>query len=318
MVLDDNRAIAALLATSVISFAPSIILVLFPDFGASSLPLSLGKCLAAGGLLGDVFLHVLPHAASDEEGSMEKVGQLILVGFCVFMIFDMLVRTMNGESGHNHHGLNAKPEQSVKVSKSWWHLFSSSTVLLNLVADSLHNFTDGLAIGASFGSSRHAADASLLSLVKSSGGIASTSVLVHEIPHELGDFSVLMSEGFSKWQAITLQAVTAIAAFMGTIAGLIATQVDGSGDKLMPFTAGGFIYLAAVSILPEILEENGCYKRRICQMIAFLSGIAFLHAVSVLEHAEGCGAHGHHHGYDHDHQHEHHHDHHLENHHHEL
>ena len=87
---------------------------------------------------------------------------------------------------------------------------------------------------------------------------------MHEIPHELGDFSILMSEGFSKWQAITLQAVTAIAAFMGTCFGLVVTQGGhGKEDALMPFTAGGSVYLACYNILSEILEDNGkCYNKR--------------------------------------------------------
>ena len=61
-----------------------------------------------------------------------------------------------------------------------------------------------------------------------------------------------MSEGFSKWQAITLQAVTAIAAFMGTCFGLVVTQGGhGKEDALMPFTAGGFVYLACCNILSD-------------------------------------------------------------------
>jgi len=305
---DASSSVAALIATSTISFAPSIILVLFPNFQSDSLALSLGKCLAAGGLLGDVFLHVLPHAS---EHDPEAVGWMLLIGFCSFFLFDLIVRSVNGGHCHKHgHGdgkaVNGDSKGEGK-GKSWSEIFTSSTVLLNLAADSLHNFTDGLSIGASFGAaSGHSHEMTVFELIQSRGGVASLSVLFHEIPHELGDFSVLMSEGFSKTQAIVLQAVTAIAAFLGTIVGLAAIHLDGVGDALMPFTAGGFIYLASVTILPDVLAEEKGPRRRLLQFLSFLAGIAFLHLVSIMEHNEGeCHGHGHGHGHNHGHHHGH-------------
>ena len=177
----DNRSIAALLATATISFAPSVILTLFPNFNQvdGSVFFTLGKCLAAGGLLGDVFLHVLPHAAGGGEHAGEEVGQMLLVGFSVFMMFDMFVRTVNGNGSsckHSHADHNgngySNGTSSLAMKKNWTDLFSSSTVLLNLVADSLHNFTDGLTIGASFGASSYSDKASVFSVMQSSGGIA--------------------------------------------------------------------------------------------------------------------------------------------------
>ena len=306
----DASTAAALLATSTISFAPSIILVLFPNFDTDSVALSLGKSLAAGGLLGDVFLHTLPHSQAHDNGN---VGVWVLVGFCSFLAMDMLVRTVNGGShtharSHSSHANNGTKEDVVTITSSsappTVDKFASSKVLLNLAADSLHNFTDGVAIGTSFAASPTGVDASVLSVIRSRGGLASLSVLFHEIPHELGDFSVLVSEGFTKWQAIAMQGVTAIAAFLGTLFGLAAFHLDGLGHVLMPFTSGGFVYLAAVSILPEILEEEGCAKRKAANFFAFLTGIAFLQAVAILEHSEGgCG---HNHGNVHDDHHDHH------------
>eukprot|EP00814_Leptocylindrus_danicus_P020701 CAMPEP_0116039826 /NCGR_PEP_ID=MMETSP0321-20121206/23895_1 /TAXON_ID=163516 /ORGANISM="Leptocylindrus danicus var. danicus, Strain B650" /LENGTH=328 /DNA_ID=CAMNT_0003519325 /DNA_START=1 /DNA_END=987 /DNA_ORIENTATION=- len=320
----NAQTIAALLATSTISFAPSIILVLFPNFDTDSLALSLGKSLAAGGLLGDVFLHTLPHSQHDDKDV--NVGAWVLVGFCSFLAMDMLVRTVNGNDhdhhdnhahnkGHSHSHSHANTNGTTKSTETTYTAsvdkFASSTVLLNLAADSLHNFTDGVAIGTSFAASSPttSVDTSVLSVIRSRGGLASLSVLCHEIPHELGDFSVLVSEGFTKWQAIAMQGITAIAAFLGTLFGLAAFHLDGLGHVLMPFTSGGFVYLAAVSILPEILEEKGCAKRKAANFFAFLMGIAFLQAVAILEHSEGGCGHGHGHGHGHHDHHEHEHGH---------
>ena len=96
---------------------------------------------------------------------------------------------------HHHHG-TVWESLTTHLSASGW---------LNLLADSMHNFTDGIALGASFGSTGS----------KGLGTAALLSVLFHEIPHELSDFTILVESGMSKWQAIQAQFLTAVAAFIG-------------------------------------------------------------------------------------------------------
>ena len=333
----SEAIIAALLSTLLISLAPNIILFLSPNFGSNdgtakrqNAVLSIGQALAAGGLLGDVFLHTLPHAYADEAAdhhhhdgkdshAAEKasIGLMVLIGFTVFFCFDLLVRSVGGDA-HHHHG-HCHDDQSAnqhatqsdtgnkeeKEEKGTSRIFNS-TILLNLAADSLHNFTDGLAIGASFAASAgHHHNESVISLLKSRGGMASLSVLAHELPHELGDFSILVSNGMSKRQAIVAQFSTAVAAFVGTIVGLMASTFDDTlgHEVLLPFVSGGFVYLAACSILPELLEQrNVGLILRSTQVLAFGAGIGFMQLVAVLEDMEGD--HHHHHHHDHgDHRH---------------
>ena len=226
--------------------------------------------------MGDVFLHTLPDCFADamhgnDGTSGEDVGIRVLMGFGVFLILDVIVRSFEGGEGHNHNhhshsGDSAKKKSSNKANtnnvtpKSQWRLLCSSAVLLNLIGDALHNFTDGLAIGASFAASSDIMEtssssklldnttsslmawiSSSLTLLKSRGGLASISVLLHEIPHELGDFATLVNAGMSRNMAIGMQFVTAIAAMIGTAVGLFSSQIiDGLGhDVLLPFTAGG-------------------------------------------------------------------------------
>eukprot|EP00978_Attheya_sp_CCMP212_P021011 scaffold60862_cov48-Attheya_sp.AAC.1 len=196
----------------------------------------------------------------------------------------------------------------------------SSKVLLNLTADALHNFTDGLAIGASFAASAvvvvSAQNGSMAEadywgevgrLLRSRGGLATVSVLLHEIPHELGDFAILMAAGCTKAQAIGAQFFTALAALAGTAVGL---YLGGTWDALIPMTAGGFIYLAASTLLPELLSQSQHHSLsvRIGQLLSFASGIAFMMTVSLLEHHDE-NSHHHHHQHHHE-QHPPHHDHH--------
>ncbi|KAL3798408.1 hypothetical protein HJC23_005061 [Cyclotella cryptica] len=280
-------ALAAFLSTGLISLAPNVLLFLFPNYAASSSShssanrawLSLGQALAVGGLMGDVFLHTLPdcfadsgghhtpdnhsrsnhHESHDHEGGRhvagEEIGVRVLAGFAAFLALDILVRSLEDGHGHNHSldKTNGHSNTFKKNSfKSQWRLVLSSAVLLNLLGDALHNFTDGLAIGATFAASQISSHSfgtsstvswltSAFSLLKSRGGLASMSVFLHEIPHELGDFATLVNAGMSRNMAIGMQFLTSIAAFMGTALGLFSSHIiEGLGhDVLLPFTAGG-------------------------------------------------------------------------------
>ncbi|KAL7500991.1 hypothetical protein ACHAWT_010576 [Skeletonema menzelii] len=315
---------AAFLSTGFISLLPNVLLFLFPAFAENSsadsqMILSFGQSLAVGGLLGDVFLHTLPDCFADAAASSNHhnhshddhkhdhhdhhhsheggiVGLLVIAGFATFLVLDMCVRFLEEKFGgggctHKHPHNDDKEEKATKQQSAT--LFLSSSVLLNLLGDSLHNFTDGLAIGATFAASEiHSHDASVFSLIKSRGGLATASVFFHEVPHELGDFATLLNAGFSRNMAIGAQFLTAIAAFVGTAFGLYSSHlIEGLGHEvLLPFTAGGFLYLASCTILPEILATPGGIKVRFFQLVSFAVGVAFLYAAGQME--EGGHSHG--------------------------
>ena len=293
--VSQNAIIAALSSTALISLAPNVLLLLFPRYasgeGAQSSILALGQAMGAGGLLGDVFLHTIPHANGGGD-----VGLWILLGFTIFLVADMLLRWVGG--GHSHDHSEKGGEKKGGGTNRHHEEMKTSAILLNLAADAMHNFTDGLAIGASFAITTDP-DASVLSLLKSRGGIATLSILCHEIPHELSDFAILVRNGYSKKQAIMAQFGTAVAAMAGTV---VAIVLEGfAGEALIYITAGGFVYLAACTILPELLEEKATLPFRLQQLMFFLAGIAFLYAVGWLEEMDG-GHVGHSHGH---HQHAH-------------
>ena len=80
---------------------------------------------------------------------------------------------------------------------------------LNLAADCFHNFTDGLAVGASFLAG------------ESIGMITTLTILFHEVPHEIGDFAILIQSGVPRNKAIALQLLTAVGAVTGCAVSLI-------------------------------------------------------------------------------------------------
>ena len=135
---------------------------------------------------------------------------------------------------------------------------------LNLAADAAHNFTDGLMLGANFLSGPR------------QGLSATLAILFHEVPHEVGDVAILMQAGFSKWAAIRAQLSTALGALLGTLVGLAAGRTNSA--LLQCFTAGGFIYVATVDVLPSLLRECSP-KQSALELLAMGAGIYLMYLV---------------------------------------
>eukprot|EP00981_Chlorochromonas_danica_P006243 scaffold1319_cov204-Ochromonas_danica.AAC.10 len=144
---------------------------------------------------------------------------------------------------------------------------------LNLLADSMHNLTDGLAIGAAYaaGGGTGIAGATVL------------SVLFHELPHEIGDYTILVQNGLSKWQAIRMQFITAGAAFLGTALGLQTMNYRVLQTLLLSLTSGGFVYVAAVTVLPEVVHHRSTGKQLLAESAAFVAGVAMMAVMALLE-----------------------------------
>lgn len=262
---------------------------------------------AVGGLLGDTLFHLLPEIFLGED-SPEHVrfvmvepnknlllGLGIMVGFFTFVAMDKTLRIATGGEGHDHsHSHSHDTSESHAVSTSTDTKSTPGTELkrrkqqqqppstqpdekeinpsvklggyLNLIADFTHNITDGLAMSSSFYAS------------PTIGATTTVAVFFHEIPHEVGDFALLVQSGFSKRKAMGAQFVTAIGAFLGTFIGIVVQELGGShahsadagsaagtgllgtsltwGDMLLPFTAGTFLYVGTVSVIPELLETG--------------------------------------------------------------
>lgn len=342
----------ALGSTLLISLAPYVILFFIPlDNSPEYEPwLKVLLSFASGGLLGDAFLHLIPHALIAQTGSGEShshshshshsqsdhssegephvhdlsVGLWVLSGILVFLMVEKFVRIINKGHTHSHsHSSHSRPtsadrqkssEKNVKKEKTKSETKSESDseteiesedesdhksgdddplvlkedplVLkeddsetgeikvagyLNLAADFTHNLTDGLAIGASFLAGR------------SIGIVTTITILLHEVPHEIGDFAILIQSGCSRRKAMQLQLITAIGALTGTCISLFAEGLGESASTwILPFTAGGFIYIATVSVIPELLE-NTSFWQSIKEVLALLVGVMMMVLIAQYE-----------------------------------
>ncbi|XP_078044039.1 LOW QUALITY PROTEIN: zinc transporter Slc39a7-like [Augochlora pura] len=279
----------AITSTLIISTAPFFILFLIPlDNTKEHEPLlKILLSFASGGLLGDAFLHLIPNALvphSHDEDEHDHVHNMsvdlcILLGIIMFLVVEKVIRLIKTDHSHVHvHSIPEKGKRDDSNSKKNAVTVDAASEkcenipeneikiagCLNLVADFLHNFTDGLAIGASY-------------LAGSSIGFITTfTILIHEIPHEIGDFAILIQSGYSKRKAMMLQLSTAVGALLRTCVSLLA---EGMGDLattwILPFTAGGFIYIATLSVIPELLTDTK-FTQSVKDIIALLLGICIM------------------------------------------
>ncbi|PYH95289.1 ZIP zinc transporter [Aspergillus ellipticus CBS 707.79] len=333
-----SPAVNAILATIYISGPPNFLLALCPpNIDPSSL--SVMVAFAVGGLLGDTIFHLLPEIflGEDSPDSVRFVmvepnrnlllGLGIMVGFFTFVAMDKTLRIATGGAGHDHShshshdedkptatttGSTSAPPSDLKQRKPTTSTTTPTTDLtpptpekeinpsvklggyLNLIADFTHNITDGLAMSSSFYAS------------PTIGATTTVAVFFHEIPHEVGDFALLIQSGFSKRKAMGAQFVTAIGAFLGTFIGIAVQELGGGhghgssaaetagagllgtsltwGDMLLPFTAGTFLYVGTVSVIPELLETGPDkrveVKKTIVQFLAVMVGAGIMLVIS--------------------------------------
>jgi zinc and cadmium transporter len=142
---------------------------------------------------------------------------------------------------------------------------------MNLFADGVHNFIDGMIIGASY-------------IVSFPVGVATTvAVVFHEIPHEMGNFFVLLYAGFSKTRAIFFNFISALFAIVGTLVALaVSSRVEHFSALMLPLAAGGFIYIAGSDLVPELNKEVNPSKS-IAQILAIGTGVGLMLLLTLLE-----------------------------------
>ncbi|KAA1467589.1 ZIP-like iron-zinc transporter [Dentipellis sp. KUC8613] len=333
----------SVLGTFYISSVPNFILAFIPA-QINRDTLNTMTAFATGGLLSDVFLHLVPHAFMGEhqDGSVhfvmveEKrnilIGLAIFVGFAAFFIMEKTLRVLGGEEGHSHshhehdekengsvadsgsssgvakgnaEGLRARTTgQDDKAAKHEHEHEEESgsspsklSAYLNLFGDFVHNI-----MAASFYSSP---------LI---GATTTLACFAHEIPHEIADYSILIRSGFTKRQAMQSQFLTAVGAFVSSrfcietfmgiaihnlsastnaedesldlaagvrqdAAGILGTTVQ-AADLVIPFVAGGFLYIGAVAVLPTLLAESKSGKQALREFGAMAFGVLCMFLVA--------------------------------------
>lgn len=241
-----------LVSTSIISVLSLIGLITFSfkeDFLSRILLFLIS--LSAGALIGGAFFHLIPEAFESLEGFPNLAVGIILVGYAFFFIFEKVLHW-----GHCH--VNGCTDE---------HMFG----YINLVADSLHNFIDGLIIAAAFVTNF------------SLGAVTTVAIVLHEIPQEIGDFGILLHSGMEKKKALSWNFMTSTFVIIGGILGyFLSSNISQVTDMLVPFTAGGFVYIAASVLIPEIHKEENM-KKWFVSFLVFLFGLVLMFLLTLIE-----------------------------------
>ncbi|XP_018340535.1 PREDICTED: zinc transporter foi-like isoform X2 [Trachymyrmex septentrionalis] len=168
--------------------------------------------------------------------------------------------------GHSHsHGhVHSAPESMSNV--AW----------MVVMGDGLHNFTDGMAIGAAFSANI-------------AGGFSTAiAVLCHELPHELGDFAVLLKAGMSTKQAVFYNLLSSVLCLLGMIGGILLGSTSDATSWIFAVAAGIFIYIALVDMIPELSSshsaESGSRLQCIWQTLGLSTGLGIMLLIAAYEH----------------------------------
>ena len=223
------------------------------------------------------------------------IGLYILAGYLLFFITQRLLH-QHVHRSHSHNNNTAaatvnktttevtksrsrsksksknppKKSDSMKNNSTFFESFMkfNSIAWLNIIADCMHNFTDGLALG----------------------GIGGTptilAILFHEIPHEIGDFTILIESGLNKFEAIRTQFITAVSALIGTLVGLYITSHNIESNKinrdiLSGLTGGGFLYIAT-TMMPTGSNDVK-FEQTLYEACSFTVGVLLMAMVTKLE-----------------------------------
>ena len=226
---------------------------------------------AVGAMFGGAVLHLIPEAY-DTLGPGLLPGLLVLAGVGAFFVLEKFLHwhhghDLPGEPGHHghHHGL--PPEGTAPEGAS------PSVAAMSIAGNVAHNLIDGAIVAASY-------------LVSTETGLVTTlAVVLHEIPQEIGNFGVLVYGGYTPRRALAVNFASGLAGLLGAVLALIAGQaVGGLADYLLPFTAGGFLYIAGSDLIPELNRRHShTPAKSVWQLVMMALGVAVMTIPLLLE-----------------------------------
>ncbi|HEY3989389.1 MAG TPA: ZIP family metal transporter [Acidobacteriaceae bacterium] len=214
--------------------------------------------VATGLLLATALLHLLPEAIASL-GNTPRVWYLLAAGilglFCVEQIVAAIVHT--GDTGVVHVHAHGHAHHSLRPANL-------------IVASSLHSFLDGVSVAAAFAAGPRV------------GWITALAISLHEVPHRVGDFAVLLHAGYRATSALRMAVLPSLGALLGVA--LVAAFGASGGTAvywLLPISAASFLYIACVNLLPELRHQHSRLAI-LLQMLCLFGGAALVALVAGL------------------------------------
>ncbi|MBI5448835.1 ZIP family metal transporter [Candidatus Gottesmanbacteria bacterium] len=237
-------AFLSVLTVSLLSLLGAVFLVLKRHTFKALITYTLS--LSSGILLGAVFFDLIPE-------SYAKIGDAayisVITGIISFFALEKFI--------HWHHEVGEYQTEK-------------PVAYLSLVGDSVHNFLDGTIIAVAF-------------LTSVPLGITTTlAVIAHEIPHELGDFFILIYGGLSNSKALWFNFLSALTAIAGTLVVFVfSAPVVHLAPYLVGFAAGNFLYIASSDLIPELHKKHGPVTS-IAETVCIIIGVLLMRILTML------------------------------------
>jgi len=208
---------------------------------------------ATGALLGAAFLALLPHAVAAPGVEVHQVLGTVLAGVLVFFVLERLVLWRHcHQDACEVHGAEEPGRRP-----------SAGTLVL--FGDGLHNFLDGILIGAAFLTDVHL------------GVVTALAVAAHEIPQEVGDFAVLLHSGYSRAEALWFNVLSSLTTVVG---GVLAWMAFGWLQAALPYVlavaAASFIYVAVADLIPD-LHKRVDRRALVEQLALIIAGVVVIY-----------------------------------------
>ncbi|CAM4359451.1 ZIP family metal transporter [Bordetella tumbae] len=229
--------------------------------------------LSVGVLLSVALLHLLPEAFEGADADAHTLFALLLAGLLGFFVLEKIALLRHSHhhegDGHHHHKGHDRHE-------------AGRGGVLILVGSSLHNLCDGVLVAAAF-----LTDPIL-------GVLTASSIIVHEVPHKLGDFVVLLNAGLARRKAFILILFTSLCTALGGVIGYFLLQ---QAQDLVPYVlviaASSFLYISVSDLIPQ-MHERGALSDAIPQLVLVGVGVAVIYGVtSFMHHGHEHGGHNH-------------------------
>ncbi len=218
--------------------------------------------VAVGALFGDAIIHLIPEAF-ESIANPTHASLYVLAGILGFFILEKFLLW------HHHHDAEDEHEGHVMLRDESGKIRPLGYLIL--LSDGIHNFVDGVIIGAAY-------------LVSVEVGIATTvAIALHEVPHEFADFALLIHSGFSRARALALNFLSALPAVLGTVAVFFMRDLDATIVPIaVAIAAGNFLYIAGSDLVPELHKHSGI-RNALAQFFFILIGIGLMLALLTFE-----------------------------------
>ncbi|MCK9606952.1 MAG: ZIP family metal transporter [Methylomonas sp.] len=255
----------------ILSVLAAGVFLLLPEQKRQSL-LPHGISFAIGALLTGAFCGLIPHAFEEVAAEdMQMLSATILIGILLFFVLEKLLVwrhchsnacEAHGEDSHDdHHGHRQQNDQGRRVAG-----------MFIILGDGIHNFVDGVLIGAAF-----LTDPQL-------GIVTSLAVTAHEIPQEVGDFAILLHSGYTRGKALFYNLLASLTTVIG---GVLAYFSLGNLDHILPYfltlAASSFIYIAVADLIPSLHQKTDI-KTSLQQIGFILAGVALILVMQTIAH----------------------------------